>query len=262
MMSRPARRFRAALCGLVLALAAASGCAPDEPEAAAGEAVAAETEWQWLRQAKQELDAKRARLAALEAPGAESPSAETNTTEREPLRQDIERLQADFGRRLVDFINADPPVQGEPLSERQKAALRMRSDEEILVARDYVERGGDHRRAIEILEAALAVDPANPRLEAELARARSLRYMTEERFFQAKEGMTQDEVRRLLGQPNLHHVRSYPERGVEAWFFLRDEEGSAAAVWFQKDEGGGLRVYKLDFQAVQPPAPAPAAPAP
>ena len=90
---------------------------------------------------------------------------------RENDRADAETaspLGDELDRRLVDFINADPPREGEKPSGRLLAALRMKSDEDILLAHHFIEQGGDYRRAIEIYEAALAVDPDNPRLEQEL----------------------------------------------------------------------------------------------
>jgi hypothetical protein len=145
------------------------------------------------------------------------------------------------------------------MTERQETALRMRSDEEILAARDYIERGGDFRRAIEIYENALAVDPDNPRLKEELERARGMRYMTRERFLQAREGMTSDQVRTVLGQPNLLNIREYPDIQASAWFYPKDASGAAAAIWFKR-QGNRLEVYELDFDAVQAGAAVPTGP--
>jgi hypothetical protein len=141
---------------------------------------------------------------------------------------------------------------GETPGERQVAAIRMKSDEDILLAREYIEEAGDYRRAIEIYETALAADPDNPRLRTELETAKARRYVTRERFALVQEGMAQDEVRRLLGPPNLQDVRDYPERGVTAWFYPKDASGAAAAVWFRKGEASS-EVYQLDFDALQPP---------
>ena len=85
--------------------------------------------------------------------------------------------------------------------------------------------------------------------------AQAQRYMTRETFAQLKEGMDQEEVRSLLGQPNLHNVRDYPSRGVVGWFYPKDESGAAAAVWFRND-GGRFTVYLFDFDALQPRSPA------
>lgn len=257
-----------ALLCVLLAGAAAAGCgegAGDSHEPA-GTPAAAEGEWAWLQKAHQALQGKRQQLAELEAgagaPGAARDSAQQATA----LRAEVDRLTAQLGLRLVAFINSRPPVDDQPLSAVQRAALRLKSDEDILLARAYVERGGDYRRAIEIYEAALAVDPRHPRLRDELAAARRLRYMTRDRFDQVKEGMKGEEVRRLLGAPNLHNVRAYPDREVEAWFYPKDGSGAAAAVWFRTpDKAGAVEgtVYEADFDAVQPPAPtSPPAPVP
>jgi len=249
--SSPDGKMGIALLGLLMLVSLGpAACGRGEEERAAPAAVAADAEWSWLQQARQRLDTKRAELARATARPAEP------APQIAELRRAIEILSTEYRRRLVDFINADPPVEGRPLTRRQQEALRLKSAEEILIARDFIDRGGDYRRAIEIYEAALAVDPANPRLQQELERARGMRYMTSERFARVKEGMTPDQVRAALGQPNLHNVREYPERGVTGWFYPKDSTGAAAAVWFHK-EGGRTLVYLLDYDALAPAGPEP-----
>jgi tetratricopeptide (TPR) repeat protein len=253
---------RSLLTAILTGLAGTLGCGPSagpEEQAEAGAvSQAANAEWSWLQETKKDLDRRRAALATLAASG----------TEVDPkLAREAEALSLEFNRRLVELINADPPVQGKPASERQKAAIRMKSDEEIVLARQFIEQGGDYQRAVDIYKEALAVDPGNSRLREELARAQARRYMSREAFDQVKEGMEQEEVRRLLGQPNLHNVRDYPDRGVVGWFYPKDTSGAAAAVWFRK-ESGSASVYLLDFNALDPraaaepvPPPVPAGPA-
>jgi tetratricopeptide (TPR) repeat protein len=231
----------AALCGLLaLVPLLAVGCG--EPERPGREAAAADAEWAWLQRAKENLDRKRAELAAAKSP----PPA---------LVREEDALSEELNRRLVAFLNARPPLEGHPLTARQQGALHMKSDEDIRLAHEAIDQGGDHQRAIEIYESALAVDPDNQRLRQELAQAERVRYITAERFAQVQKGMRQEEVRGLLGQPNPHNVRDYPQRGVSAWFYQKDGSGSAAAVWFEK-KGGGLVVYSTDFAAVKAPRPA------
>lgn len=229
------------LCGALLLIAGAPGCRPRGEEAAARPGTASQSEWNWLQQTERQLGERRTRLA-----GAPDPR----------LQKEMEALADEFNRRLVEFLNADPPVQGEPLTPRQKAALRMKSEEEIHLARAYIEQGGDYQRAIDIYKEAMLVDPDNPRLKEELANAEARRYMTLATFAQAQKGMDQDEVRRLLGQPNLNNVRAYPDRNVVGWFYPRDPHGTAAAVWFHKEDGR-LVVYLTDFEALNPQAPPP-----
>ena len=262
MHRKPGAPFRGTLLvAIVIAvlggLAGTLGCGPSgETEGAAEPAgavsQAADAEWSWLQETKKELDRRR---ALISGGGGSAGKADPK------LVQETEVLATEFNRRLVELINADPPVQGEPASERQKAAIRMKSDEEIVLARQFIEQGGDYERAIDIYKEALAVDPGNPRLREELARAQARRYMTQETFGQVKEGMEQEEVRRLLGQPNLHAVRDYPDRGVVGWFYPKDASGAAAAVWFHKD-GGRATVYLIDFNALDPRDSKPGAPPP
>jgi tetratricopeptide (TPR) repeat protein len=241
--SRACRHGAALLCGALLLLAGAPGCGRRAAEKAVRpESSESQSEWAWLQRTKADLDARRTRLAAQPDPR---------------LQKETQALADELDRRLAAFLNADPPIQGEPLSERQKAALRMKSDEEIYLARTWIEQGGDFQRAIDIYKEALVVDPGNPRLKEELARAQARRYMTRETFAQVRKGMAPDEVRRLLGAPNLNDVRSYPERGVTGWFYPRDAGGDAAAVWFHKEDGKTV-VYLTDFDALHPPAAAPA----
>jgi tetratricopeptide (TPR) repeat protein len=257
MHRKPGAAFfrRSLLPAIVLAvlgaLAGTLGCGPsagpDEPAEAGAVPQAANAEWSWLQETKKDLDRRRAVIAA----GGKEAAPE--------LVRETEAQTLEFNRRLVDLINADPPVQGKPASERQQAAIRMKSDEEIVLARQFIEQGGDYERAIDIYKEALAVDPGNPRLRQELARAQARRYMTREIFDQVKEGMEQEEVRRLLGQPNLHSIRDYPDRSVAGWFYPKDASGAGAAVWFHKEDGRAT-VYLLDFNALDPasrPAPPP-----
>lgn len=259
MTVRPSRQSprtpRATLAILWILLSTLGLCALSCYPAPSGRSKAArkaasDAEWTWLNEAKQELDAKRARLEA--APSEQSKDLGT-------LRASIAREGGELNRRLVAFINAEPPVEGQPLTPRQQAAIRMKSDEDILLGRVFIEQGGDFQRAIEIYEAALGLDPGYEPLRDALEEARARRYVSREAFDGLKDGMSDQEVREILGQPNLHNIREYAEHGVVGWFYPKDETGAAAGVWFER-EGGALKVYKLDFDAISPHAPAPGGP--
>ena len=248
-------------CLLLCLLPLLPGCGPAaEEEKDPRQEQVSGAEWDWIQDARQRLDERRERLAQLEAAtaGIAKPSPESQA-ETARVRQEVDDLAREFHRRLVEYINASASASpGEPPGERQLAALRLKSDEDILLAREHIQRNGDYRRAIEVYESALAADPENGRLKEELETARARRYITRERFAQVREGMTQEEVRRLVGQPNLQDIRHYPERKVVAWFYPKDASGAAAAVWFEAPEAGnGGKVYQLDFEAIQPGQAAP-----
>lgn len=234
-------RASAVLILLLLLPALPAGCGPAGGPAAQRRRPAAEAEESRLERIKADLDARRARLAA-------STVADPN------LARETAALSRDFDRRLAELLNADPPVEGEPLDRRQTAALRMKADQDIETSRALIEHGGDYPRAIGLYQEDLALDPGNPRLRAELARAQGRRYMTRSAFAQVHAGMDAETVRGLLGAPRPDNVRGYPEKRVTGWFYPKDASGSAAAVWLHREDGR-LAVYLADFDALAPASP-------
>lgn len=260
------------LCGvLIAALACGGGQGAKKADR--------EEAWAKLQQAKQDLDAKRQQLADLnskiaaakaassegnqgneakasEATAAEggetAPTADVLQAQATRLQQQVSDQTDQFNSQLVDFINANPVIQGQQPTTEQLGAIRMKSDEDMLIAREYIDKGGDYRRAIEIYQTALKIDPDNQKLKDALKEAQDMRYMTEERFRNVQKGMTEDEVRAQLGQANLRNIRKYPERGVVAWFYPKDG-GGAAGVYFDKNKKTGeYKVYEAKFDAVKP----------
>lgn len=234
---------------LTLPLVSACGGPAEEDPAVQTRTVAAETEWDWLKRSRQELGEKREELSRAEILVRKNGGDPAAAPAVQALDRDVRTRTDELRRRLLQFINDNPPVAGEKPAGRTLEAVRMKSDEDILIAREHVDEGGDYRMAIDIYEAALAVDPDNPRLQQELENAQARRYMTPERFAQVQEGMSADEVRALLGPPNVNDIREYPERGVTGWFYSRNAKGAAAAVWFEK-QGNRQVVYELAFDAL------------
>jgi hypothetical protein len=272
------------ICAVAVVLALSVACGGG---GAAKEDQAKAEEWAWLTETQQTLISKRTELVDLvgqleaaaaaevaegeaeaevaeggaEAEGAASEAELVATTEDlaaqiEQLGGETEALTEEFGNRLVAFINADPMIEGEVPTEQQVQALRMKSGEDIILAQEWIERGGDYKRAIEIISTALIYDPDNADLQAALAKAEADRYMVEERWAAAEKGMTEDDVRKVLGQVNLHNIREYPDKDVVAWFYPVAEDGSAAAVWFQPNKKSGvMEVYQIKFDAIRPDQP-------
>ncbi|MDX1630226.1 MAG: hypothetical protein R3234_00015 [Thermoanaerobaculia bacterium] len=264
---------------LALGLLVLGALACTSGEEAATEAQ--EAEWAALQEMKAQLDAKREELAELrqqrdelsaqeESTAEEPPAEEAATTEAaegeageseaaeptpEKLEQEIARLEQDiadqseeFMGRLVQHINSLGIVEGEPLTPDQKAAIRMKTEEDMQLAEEWIEKGGDYKRAISIYESALALDPDNQELQAALEEAREMRFMTEERFSAVEKGMTREEVREALGPVNLRNIQEYPDKNAVAWFYPKEGTSSPAAVWFRKDDETGIyEVYQADF---------------
>ncbi|MEM7349461.1 MAG: hypothetical protein AAF657_01550 [Acidobacteriota bacterium] len=232
-------------------------------------------DWAWLEQAKADLDGKRSELTGLreriasggeegeeesqaepatdEGEGAEGAAGEAPPTLDEQataLESEITKGAEEFIDRLIQFIN-EQGIGAEP-TDIQRQALGMKSDEDILVAQEYITRGGEYQRAIDIYSTALVNDPGNEKLLAAKAHAEEFRYITEERLGTIKKDMTEAEVQALLGTPRTSNVREYDDGKRVGWYFPKEEpRGAAAAVFFQKNKDV-LKVYKTDFDAVTP----------
>jgi len=243
----------AACLGAALVLA----CGPGEEEvkatARAEEWSAIETERGALTELRSQLAAARERTsAAEEAPAAEgeaSPESQQEQEQEQELQTRVGEATDRFLERLVTFINEHAGFEGEQPPAEVAAGIRMKSSEDVLLAQEYIERGGDHAKAIDILQSAKAVDPGNSELEAALAEAERLRYMDQERFSRVEKGMTEQDVRRELGQVKHQNVRKYEDGKVVAWFYPKD--GGAAAAVFFRPRDGRLLVYDTNFDAVK-----------
>lgn len=259
-------------CVLLVALILVA-CGPSGPSK---QELALQEEFEALQEMQAELNGKRQELADLkmelvativeevEAETEAESEAESEVGEEEAIDEEVDLPSAiaaleeevaamtdEYGGRLVDALNANPMIEGEEPTEMQRTLISMKSDEDLALARDWIEKGGDYKRAIEIYNTALLIDPTNEKVLAALAEAESARYMNAELFEQAKKGMTQEQVRAVLGQVNLHNIREYPDRGVVAWFYPTNEAGGAAAVWFRESKKTGeLEAYLIKFEQV------------
>jgi hypothetical protein len=227
-----------ALAGLL------AGCTDTKQAESQVAAEARKTEWTWLEGAKKDLDAKRQQIAGLQAQAAAGADV---SAQIDASNQELDKSVEAFGARLAAYINGDPPVYGEPLKPEQKAAARMKSSEDMVIAREFITLGGDYRKAIDIYNSALALDSDNPELKAALAAAEANRFMTTERFAQVKKGMTQDQVRAALGIPLLRNMKDYPDKKVSAWFYPKNDAGEAAGIWFNDKK----IAYQVTFDAVK-----------
>lgn len=203
-----------------------------------------QAEWAALETQKKQLDAKREELASLRQ---QASSGTDVTASLNAINEQVTQLSDDLGAKLAAYINADPPVVGEPIKPEQQAAIRMKSSEDMAIAREFIELGGDYRRAIDIYNQALSIDPDNPALKAAVADAEAKRFMTVDRFAAIRKGMTEADVIAALGRPLGRNIRDYPEKKVSAWFYPKNDAGEAAGVFFNDKK----TVYQTDFDAVK-----------
>lgn len=249
------RRSLALIAGLALVWTA---CGPSEEEVQAKkkqEAVAAAlTAMEGARgplvAKRQELNAAKAELAAIATDDA------TVQAKVESLEKETAKLADDFSRAVTDFINTSDITQGAALTPDQRKAFDYLAEEQILVAKEYIEKAGDYKKAIDIYEQILATDDKNSQALAAKAEAEKLRYMDQARFSQVKPGMSQKEVRAILGQVRNINVREFKEQARVGWFYQTAADGHAAGVYFkEKSKGkGDWIVETAKFDAVKPEA--------
>ncbi len=175
-------------------------------------------------------------------------SPEELAAQAEDVQKEVYDLEDKLGGLLIAFINDQGISVGGELTEMQAGAIRMKSDLEIDLAKSYLD-GGEYQRAIDIYIQAKSLDPDNEKLAAAIAHAEERRYMTEERLAEVKKGMTQDEVRELLGTPKANNVREF-DQGYIGWFYQKEEPNTAAGVYFRKTKGV-LKVYEINLEAVK-----------
>ncbi len=251
-IGRPGRAGFAAGASVVLLSAAMAACGPSEDERVAAARADA---WAELQKDQEALNARRDELAGLRARAAapgEDDDVEALEAEIEALDNEVGSDGEAFSAKLVNYINeAEWELDGE-MTEEQRDAFAMKSAEDMVLAEEYVIKGGDYRRAVEILGRSLGADPDNADLQARLAEYEEARWVTVERLAQVKRGMTEAEVEGLLGKVFHRNVREFDAENVFAWFYPKNPEehgdGAAVGVFFR---GGDRKVYRTDANAVE-----------
>lgn len=213
---------------------------------------------------KSQVETLHASLSAEPAEGEEA--GEEGAAEPAKTPEEIETELADVTGQLndktdelygeiVNYINSSGLVEGAERTPEQARAFDLKADIDIFYAQEYIDRGGDYKRAIDIYMQALMSDEGNAKLLEAKANAETLRYMDEERFGQVKKGMSQDEVKGLLGTVKSTNVRDFAEKGRLGWFYPKDPEagGGAAGVYFKEKPKGSENwtVEITDYDAVK-----------
>ncbi|MCM2317025.1 MAG: hypothetical protein NDJ92_17900 [Thermoanaerobaculia bacterium] len=111
-------------------------------------------------------------------------------------------------------------------------ALALYETEELAYARELVRRGR-HNAAIPYYVSILSRNPGHAEARAELETARAQASVPREKFDELRRGMTQEEVRELLGatRPGWTHTLEKGSSTYETWYY-RKPDGSKASVGF------------------------------
>ena len=209
------------LIALVLTLFSIA-CASNTPPAKAND-----REWKRLVADYQWLESLR---------GAQSKSAASRKNQIESLLETHRKT-----KRLRRF-----PEQAQGYLDGQAIrACSLYANERIRLGDSYMYVLARYDRAIAMYESALAVDPQNAAARQRLDLARLRRFVELDSFSRIHTGMSEDEVRRLVGMPREDWIKQVIQKGrvYSVWIYPK-RDGGASAVYF--DNG---QVYHTNWNA-------------
>ncbi len=232
---------------LCLLLLFAGGCSQQSSEEVAADSGAQLLEIMSIRDKAEEAYASA--TAALEPAEGEPVEGEpVEELDPQQIAEEMKRIEMDregqyevFTDQLVPYINDNPD------SHEAKAAYADYLAK--FVAPGFITEMGNYRKAVEVYDEALSLDPENAEIQALRDEAESLKFMTQERFDTVSKGMYTDEVEAICGVANPKHIREEIQNGktLVGWYYPTKDRG-AAGVYFQDD-----KVYNMKFDAIKAP---------
>jgi hypothetical protein len=133
---------------------------------------------------------------------------------------------------------------------RDRRAAQVLAREKVIMGDQYFGILSRYDRALQEYRAALLLDPGNADIQQRITMAESHRFVPMSAFAAVKNGMKEDDVRRLLGLPREDWIKQVVQnnRAYSVWIYPK-EDGGASAIYF--DNGV---VYHTNWNAAAPPA--------
>ncbi|MEK6374078.1 MAG: hypothetical protein AABO58_15430 [Acidobacteriota bacterium] len=128
-------------------------------------------------------------------------------------------------------------------------AAQVLAREKVIMGDHYFGILSRYDRALQEYRTASTIDPANADIKQRIAMAESRRFVLMSTFATVKNGMKEDDVRRLLGLPREDWIKQVVQnnRVYSVWIYPK-EDGGASAIYF--DNGV---VYHTNWNAAAPP---------
>jgi hypothetical protein len=129
-------------------------------------------------------------------------------------------------------------------------AAQVLAREKVIMGDQYLGVLSRYDRALQEYRAALALEPGNADIQKRIEMAESRRFVQMSGFAGVKNGMKEDDVRRLVGLPREDWIKQVVQnnRVYSVWIYPK-EDGGASAIYF--DNGV---VYHTNWNAAAPPA--------
>ncbi|HVE73128.1 MAG TPA: tetratricopeptide repeat protein [Thermoanaerobaculia bacterium] len=122
--------------------------------------------------------------------------------------------------------------------------------EKIILGDEYMGVLARYDKAIALYREALELDPGNADAQSRIALVEQRRYVSMSGFATVKQGMKEEDVRRIVGVPREDWIKQVVQnkRVYSVWIFPK-ADGGASAIYF--DNGV---VYHTNWNAAAPPA--------
>ncbi len=130
-------------------------------------------------------------------------------------------------------------------------AAALLGAEKIYIGDQYMNVLSRYDKAIASYREALQIDPNNQEAAQRITRAEQRRFVSMNSFASVKTGMTEQDVRRLVGLPREDWIKQVVQNGrvYSVWIYPKSD-GGASAIYF--DNGV---VYHTNWNAAAPPQP-------
>ncbi|HSP35070.1 MAG TPA: tetratricopeptide repeat protein [Thermoanaerobaculia bacterium] len=217
---------KALLFAVILLSACATAGPPTRPN---------DAEWNALMKDYQWIQALRA--AAKQPP--------VNATRKQEIEVALENYRSlepalnAFVEKLRDYRTRTGDPRATPLLVNEK----------ILIGDQYMTLLSRYDKAIAAYREALEIDPSNQAAAQRIALAEQRRYVSMNAFAAVKTGMSEADVRKLVGMPREDWIKQVVQnrRVYSVWIYPK-ADGGASAIYF--DNGV---VYHTNWNAAAPP---------
>jgi tetratricopeptide (TPR) repeat protein len=184
-------------------------------------------------------------IQALRASQKPLPAAATRKQEIELALENHRKMEPAYVA-FMDKLREYHHRTGDP-----RAATLM-ANEKIIIGDEYMTVLSRYDKAIESYREAIQIDPANQDAVQRIALAEQRRFVSMNAFAAVKTGMSEQDVRRLVGLPREDWIKQVVQnsRVYSVWIYPK-ADGGASAVYF--DNGV---VYHTNWNAAAPQQPA------
>ncbi len=130
-------------------------------------------------------------------------------------------------------------------------AAAVLANEKIVIGDEYMNVLSRYDKALQAYREAMQIDPSNQEAPKRIATAEGRRYVSMNAFAAVKQGMSELDVRKLVGLPREDWIKQVVQnsRVYSVWIYPK-ADGGASAIYF--DNGV---VYHTNWNAAAPPQP-------